>query len=210
MSDFGALGRGSAWQDIEARVRGNARNIPQDLGFLAERRIRAAIDQRTARATWTSWSTDLLAVLDKEGIYPDPVLLREKPFELPLGVVRAGRPHEAESVCDPMHVDIHTDGGQMEGERADQVGRLPPNSGEGQEVVYFGGGPSAETHQDLTSDLGETPCLLAVHAYRIYQLCHEGRIGGAELFSSRDRIEEPFRSRVSDGILRSEGQNTGD
>jgi hypothetical protein len=79
--------------------------------------------------------TQVLAVLDEEGVERDPVAGGDHPLERRFGLLRAPGPNEPEPVRDPVDVRIDGDRGQPVAEDEDAPGGLRPDPREGDQLA---------------------------------------------------------------------------
>src|SRR5437762_1281490 len=91
----------------------------------------------------------VLAKGDEQVVVADPVTRGQLGPERHLGLLRRPRSHVAETVRDPVHVGVDTDPRLAVSHRDDQVGGLPPDAFQREEIVDLVGDAPAEAPDDV-------------------------------------------------------------
>src|SRR5256712_379716 len=86
--------------------------------------------ERALRASGTDRSAEVFPESDEQLVDVEPVLLRDRPHESPFGRLGSLRPHEAETIADPMVVRVGRNPRHAESVHEDAVGGLRADLGE--------------------------------------------------------------------------------
>src|SRR5712691_112399 len=120
--------------DIKMQLRSASRGLPT-LAAGVPRPFRPRIEaaernERALRASGTDRSAEVFPESDEQLVDVEPVLLRHRTHESPLRRLGSLRPHEAETIADPMDVGVGRNARHAESVHEDAVGGLRADLGE--------------------------------------------------------------------------------
>src|SRR5215471_10662216 len=109
-------------------------------------------------------AADVLAEGDEQVVVADPVAARELPAQGELGALGRAGPDEAKTVTDPVDVGVDADAGLPEAHGDHEVGRLPPDAGQGEEGIEIVRHLPSEPLEQLPGEGAKSARLGAVEA----------------------------------------------
>src|SRR2546422_4223727 len=166
--------------------------------------------ERALRASGTDRSAEVFPESDEQLVDVEPVLLLHRPHESPFRRLGSLRPHEAETIADPMDVGGRRNARHAESVDEDAVGRLRADLGEFDQFLIGPGHRAGVAVEEGPAHLHDLDGLLTVEPDRLDESL---QVGGVRRGKFRRGIvfrEELLRRDFGHFVAGPRGQNRRD